>query len=227
VSRRFRQIEAVLFDMDGTLVDSEVLTERAVAALVRERGLPPRPLDRGRVEGVTWPQVEAVLRERYPEIGAGELAPELQRRFQALLRDEPPPLIAGAAEAVGRASEVLPTALVSSSNRESVELLMGRHGLLACFQLTICAEDCACPKPDPRCYRLAAERLGRAPRRCLVFEDSVAGLRAAGAAGMATIAVTRGRRGEAARSVRALADACVDDFTELGAGFFAAIGGQA
>jgi HAD superfamily hydrolase (TIGR01509 family) len=239
VSRRFRQIEAVLFDMDGTLVDSEILTERAVAALVRERGLPARPLG-SRIEGVTWRRVEAVLHERYPELAPekdtpltarrsfapGRLAVELQRRFQALLRDELPPLIAGAREAVRRACEALPTALVSSSNRESVELLMGQHQLLARFRLTVCAEDCSRPKPDPQCYLLAAERLGCAAERCLVFEDSHAGLRAARAAGMATIAITRGRQGETLRSVRALSDESVDDFTELAPGFFAAITGE-
>ena len=223
MSRLLRQVEAVLFDMDGTLFDSEGYTERAIAALVRQRGLRALPLDPSRIHGVTWQQIAAVLVEIYPQLSAERMASELQRRFHTLLHDEPPPLVTGAGEAVARASRALPTALVSSSNRQSVELLMGQRDLLRCFRVTICAEDCTRSKPDPQCYVVAAQRLGCAVQHCLVFEDSLAGLHAAKAAGMTTVAITGDRRGEALQVVRSLADACIDHFDALAPDFFSTI----
>lgn len=209
--------------MDGTLVDSEGYTERAIAAVVRQRGIGALPLDQSRFHGVTWQQIAEVLAEMYPQLCVKDLASELQRRFHTLLHDEPPTLIAGAGQAVAHASRALPTALVSSSNRQSVELLMGQRDLLRCFRVTVCAEDCTRSKPDPECYLLAAQQLGCPTRRCLVFEDSLAGLRAAKAAGMTTVAITGDGRGEAREVVHSLADACIDDFNALAPDFFSAI----
>jgi len=215
-----RGVEAVLFDMDGTLIDSEGLTERAVAEMLRERGLSDRGLDYKRFHGITWAQTRDLLVERYPALADERLDPMLQQRFHRLLVEAPPPLIRGAAEAVAAAGELLPTALVSSSNRQSVEHAMGRLGLLGRFRLTICAEDCTRSKPDPQCYLLAAGKLDVAPRRCLVFEDSLAGIQAARSATMMTVAVAAGR------PHAALADLRIADYTELPPGFFATVAGE-
>jgi HAD superfamily hydrolase (TIGR01509 family) len=211
-----RGVEAVLFDMDGTLIDSEGYTERVVAELLRERGLPDLELDYRRFHGITWAQTGDLLVELYPALAGERLASTLQERFHRLLVQAPPPLIPGAREAVTAASGALPAALVSSSNRQSVEHAMSGLGLLDRFRLTVCAEDCTRSKPDPQCYLLAAERLGVAADRCLVFEDSQAGLQAARSANMMTAAVS---------AADATADLHINDYTELPPGFFATIKG--
>ena len=218
------QIGAFIFDMDGTLVDSEDYSGRAIESLAAEQGLGPRPVERSRFEGVTWNEAEAAVVEVYPELTGKPLARKLQELFNDLLLQEPPRLIGGAEQALTAASQAMPTALVSSSNRDTVQLLLGRRGLLDRFQVIICAEDCTRSKPDPECYLKAAQRLGCWADRCLVFEDSIVGLQAAGAAGLRTMAIARGRRGQAAQKIRCLADAWIDDFTALEPGFFAQAG---
>jgi HAD superfamily hydrolase (TIGR01509 family) len=211
-----RGIQAVVFDMDGTLIDSEGYTEQSVRDLLARRRLPDADLDYEQFHGITWGQVEALLVERYPVLAGEPLVPLLQERFHRLLVETRPPLIPGAREAVTAASGTLPTALASSSDRRDVEHVMGQLGLLPRFRLTICSEDCTRPKPDPQCYLLAAEGLGQPPERCLAFEDSRAGLQAARAAGMSTVAIS-GEKG--------IADLCIADYTELPPGFFDTIKG--
>jgi beta-phosphoglucomutase-like phosphatase (HAD superfamily) len=82
----------------------------------------------------------------------------------------------------------------------------------------VSAEDCQRSKPDPECFQIAAQRLGIACERCLVFEDSVAGLQAARAAGMHTIAIGPGA------DKAPLSDRMIADFTELPVGFFDSLG---
>ena len=217
------RIEAFIFDMDGTLVDSEAYTGRAIEDLARQRGLDPRPVDPRRIEGVTWQEAARAVVEVYPALAGARLPEELRERFNDLMQDDPPRLIGGAEQALAAAGRAGLTALVSSSNRDSVELLLGRRGLLERFGAVVCAEDCTRSKPDPQCYALAARRLGCRADRCLVFEDSVAGLRAATAAGMRTVAIERGRTGAVLQEVRSLAGAWVNDFTGLDPAIFSGV----
>jgi HAD superfamily hydrolase (TIGR01509 family) len=214
----FEAVEAVLFDCDGTLVDSERLGEQAVMEVVRGLGIDDGALDYRDFHGVRWAVIERHLVQRFPGLAGQQLAAAFQRGFNALLQGAPPPLIPGAREAVVAAGAVLPAAVVSSSDRADVELILRAHELRTHIRLTVCAEDCQRSKPDPQGFLLAAGRLGVDPRRCLVFEDSAAGLRAARAAGMASVAVGRGA-GE-------LADRCIDDYRALPAGFFETIAGR-
>ncbi len=211
-------VDAFLFDMDGTLIDSERLTEAVVAGLLALRGVAGRVaqgLDYTRFHGVTWAAIAAMLRAAAPELGEpppGEepLADELQRRFHRALIDEAPQTIPGAPEAVRAAAGRGLAALVTSSQRASAVHIVARLGLGEAFSELVCAEDVARSKPDPECYLAAAARLGVPPARCLVFEDSEAGLLAARAAGMRTVAIG-GRREPA--------DLAVADFTLLPPGF--------
>ena len=90
--------------------------------------------------------------------------------------------------------------------------------------MRVCAEDCLQSKPHPECYLLAAERLGCEPAHLLVFEDSLAGLRAGRDAGARTVAITHGKSASQLDEVRPLADLCVRDYTELPTDFFKRIG---
>jgi mannitol-1-/sugar-/sorbitol-6-phosphatase len=186
-----RGIEAVLFDMDGTLVLTEDRTERALAALLVAVGAAPddAEIDLTRFHGVTWAETGVWLAERYPALRGVDIAAELQGRFHETFVDDPPSQVPGAREAVAAAAAVVPTAIVTSSNRETLALVCDQLDLHGLVTATVAAEDCTRSKPSPQPFTRAAERLGVDPRSCLVFEDSVAGVQAARAAGAAVIAI--------------------------------------
>jgi HAD superfamily hydrolase (TIGR01509 family) len=216
----FSAVGAVLFDCDGTLVDSERLGGEAIAEVVRAQGVDDTRLDYSQLHGLRWSAIAQRLVARFPALAEVDLAAAFQRGFNRRLRGAPPPLIPGTREAVLAASDLLPTAVVSSGDREDVELALQAHGLLERFAFTVCAEDCSRSKPDPQGFLLAAQRLGVTPQRCLVFEDSEAGLQAARAAKMSTVAIASAGTPD---RLEALADRCVPDYTALPRGFFAAI----
>ena len=207
-------VRAVLFDMDGTLIQSEDRTDRAVASLLTDYGVPLEPEILASFHGVTWAASGARAKERWPELRGVDVAAELQRLFHATFVTAPPPQVPGAREAVRAAAAVLPCGLVTSSNRATLELVCDQLDLRGLLAVTVGAEDYACSKPAPEPYQVAAERLGVDPARCLVFEDSEAGLRAARTAGATVIAVG------ARRDLPWIAD-----FHDLPPGFFARAGG--
>lgn len=212
---------AVIFDMDGTLIDSELHTEEAVLALLTEHKIEAGDLNCQQFYGITWRAISERLVELFPGLRS-HCSPELlQRLFYRLGRESPPPLIQGAREALVQASALLPTAIGTSGNRESVLELLSRFKLDDVLHGYVCAEDYTHSKPNPECYLLAAERLGVAPQDCLVFEDSIPGLRAAKAAGMQTVAITHRSPDEAL--ARELADYAVAHYELLPPDFFRSI----
>ena len=183
-------IEAVLFDLDGTLICSEDRTDAAVLALLAAQGIDrPSDFDLSHFHGVTWAATVRLLVERWPVLGGVDVAEALQRYFHQSIVADPPMTVPGALETVAAASSALPVAIVTSSNRETLALVCEQLQLSGLIAATVCAEDCRESKPSPEPFALAAERLNVAPERCLIFEDSVAGVRAGTAVGAAVIAV--------------------------------------
>ncbi len=217
-------IQAVVFDMDGTLTDSEGLTEQAIASLLADHGVDPGDDDETRYHGLTWSSIAATMNRDYPQLVGAASGEALQAHFHARFVNEPPRLIQGAREAVLAAAEHHRVAIASSSNRESVEHLVDRLSLHVAIPVRVCAEDVQHSKPHPECYLEAAARLECDPERCVVFEDSLAGLRAGRAAGARTVAITHGKSAAQLDEVRPLADLQARDYTELPAGFFERIG---
>jgi len=206
-------VQAVLFDMDGTLLDSEHLTEKAIARLLADHGL-SLPLEGAWFHGITWRSIAATLREQTGELEAVDVEAVLQQYFHGALVDTQPPAIPGAPEAVKSASKRGGTAVVSSSDRASVLHVVERLGLQEHLDELVGAEDCERSKPDPQCFEIAAARLGVDCARCLVFEDSAAGLEAGSAAGMRTIAIGLHHAENDA------ADLAIADFLDLPDDFF-------
>jgi HAD superfamily hydrolase (TIGR01509 family) len=207
-------VRAVIFDMDGVLVQSEELWDAAREALVRERG--------GRWhEGATRDMMGMSSREwsRYihEELGVEmtpeEINDEVVRRLEASYRERLP-LIDGAPEAVERLAARWPLGLASSANRPLIELALERSSLDSYFRATVSSEEVERGKPAPDVYLEAARRLEVDPQSCAAIEDSTNGLRSAKAAGMRVIAIPNPAFPPADEAL-ALADAVAESLGDL------------
>ena len=217
------RMSAVFFDMDGTLVDSETLTEPTVVALCNELGVHEVDIDCTQFFGGPWLEVERTLIQYYPQIdGITDITARLQELFHNLLRDERPPLIPGSREAVIAISKLMPVAIVTSSGRESAAETIRRMEIADDITFYLGFEDYENGKPEPDGYLKAAEKLHVDPKKCLVFEDSIPGIQAAKNAGMAVIAVTH--RCPDVETASELADRVIRDYSDLGQDFFDSIG---
>jgi HAD superfamily hydrolase (TIGR01509 family) len=182
-------IEAVVFDLDGVLLDSEQVWDSTREQLVRERGgcwHEHAQRDMMGMSSVEWSRYmhdELGLREPPEEISA-----EVVRRLKTLYRERLP-VLPGAREAVERIAERWPLALASSSNRELIDLALELMGVADLFRATVSSEEVARGKPAPDVYLEAARRLGVDPSRAAAIEDSHNGIRSAKAAGMRVIAI--------------------------------------
>jgi HAD superfamily hydrolase (TIGR01509 family) len=207
-------IEAVVFDLDGVLVDSEQVWDEVREALVRERG--GRWHERAQADMMGMSSVEW-SRYLHEELGLAEapeaLNDEVVRRMLDRYREELP-LIDGAVAAVERLAARFPLALASSSNRPLIDAVLASAGLASAFRATVSSEEVAHGKPAPDVFLEAARRLGVAAERCAAIEDSGNGLRAAHAAGMRVIALPN-RHYPPAADALALADAVAGSLDEL------------
>jgi HAD superfamily hydrolase (TIGR01509 family) len=180
--------DAVMFDLDGVLVDSEQLWNEAKNGLVRAAGGRWRE-DAPRVMmGMSSPEWSAYLHD---ELGVGLDVDEINRdvvaRMERLYRAKLP-LLPGAGETVRMLAARWPLGLASSSNREIIDLVLEVTGLGDAFVATVSSEEVERGKPAPDVYLEAARRVGVPPGGCVAIEDSSNGLRAAAAAGMVVIA---------------------------------------
>jgi len=182
-------IEAVVFDMDGVIVDSEQVWDDVREALVRERGGRWHERAQADMMGMSSVEWSAYMHERLglPEPPA-EINDEVVRRMLDRYRADLP-LLPGAVEAVERLAARWPLAVASSSNRPLIEAVLEAAGISSRFATTVSSEEVQRGKPSPDVYLEAARRLGIAPARCAAIEDSANGLRAAHAAGMRVLAL--------------------------------------
>jgi HAD superfamily hydrolase (TIGR01509 family) len=182
-------IAAVVFDLDGLLLDTEQVWDEVREGLVRERG--GRRHDRAQTDmmGMSSPEWSQYMHD---ELGLTEppeeISAEVVRRMAARYR-ESLPLIDGAVEAVERLAARRPLALASSSNRELIDLALEVSGLDRFFQATVSSEEVARGKPAPDVYLEAARRLGVDASECAAVEDSRSGILSAHAAGMRVVAI--------------------------------------
>ena len=183
------QILAVVFDMDGVLVDTEHLWDEVREQLTTEWGGRYTPEAQEAMMGMSSTEWSRYLHETVglrpaPEEINAEVVRRMLERYEAEL-----PVIPGAPEAVRRLADAgLRLALASSSNRELIDAVLRRLELTALFAVTVSSEEVARGKPAPDVYLEAARRLGVPPEECAAIEDSASGIRAAHAAGMRVIA---------------------------------------
>jgi HAD superfamily hydrolase (TIGR01509 family) len=182
-------IEAVVFDLDGVLLDSEQLWDAAREELARERG--GRWHD-GAQEDMMGMSSREWSRYMHDTIGLPEPPEEISREVVQRLSDlyrERLPVIEGAREAVERLAARWPLGLASSSNRELIDLALELLGVQHLFLATVSSEEVARGKPAPDVYREAARRLGVDPEHAAAIEDSHNGILAAKASWMRVIAI--------------------------------------
>ena len=216
------RMSAVFFDMDGTLVDSETLTEPTIRAMCNELGVAEVDLDYTQFFGGPWLDVERTLIQYYPQIeGTTDITARLQELYHDFLRDEQPPLIPGCREMLIAISRLLPVAIVTSSGRESAAETVRRMKIGDDIAFYLGFEDYENGKPAPDGYLKAANLLRVDPKKCLVFEDSIPGIQAAKNAGMAVIAVTH--RCPDVETATQLADMVIRDYSDLDEDFIASI----
>ena len=186
-------IEAVVFDLDGVIVESEHVWDEVRQRLAEERG--GRWHDQASRDMMGMSSLEW-SRYMHDVIGLAEppeeINAEVVRRLAAVYREELP-LLDGAVEAVEALASRWPLGLASSSNRELIDLVLRVSGLERWFAATVSSEEVPRGKPAPDVYLEAARRLGAAAERCAAVEDSENGIRSAKAAGMRVVAVPNPR----------------------------------
>ncbi len=212
-------IEAVVFDLDGVIVDSEHFWDEVREQLARERG--GRWHERAQADmmgmsSVEWSQYlhDVIGLEEPP----AELNDEVVRRMQARY-EEHLPLIEGSVSAVRRLAGSFRLALASSANRPLIDIVLEQAGLATLFEATVSSEEVPRGKPAPDVFLEAARRLGVTPERCAAVEDSGNGIRAARAAGMRVVAIPNRRYAPPPEALE-LADVVLGSIAELGPASF-------
>lgn len=176
-------LAALIFDCDGTLVDSMPAHYRAWADTFRLHGIEFTERRFYELAGVPTDRVAAIVAaEHGVSLDAVAVARQKDQQFLSCLDEIRAfePVAAIARDHRG----ILPMAVASGSARELVERELTALGMLDWFNVVLCAEDVELPKPAPDVFLTAAQRLGMEPFRCIVYEDSDLGIQAAIAAGM-------------------------------------------
>ena len=184
-------VEALVFDLDGVLIDSEPVWEEVRRGLVAERHGRWRPESQRRLMGMSTAEWSRYLAT---ELGVDMSPDEVAQTVIARMVDRyrgPLPLLPGAVAAVERLAAWWPVGVASSSPRTLIDAVLGRAGLSVFFAITVSTEEVPNGKPAPDVYLEATLRLGIQPGRCAAVEDSTNGLRSAHTAGCRVIAVPR------------------------------------
>jgi HAD superfamily hydrolase (TIGR01509 family) len=207
-------IAAVIFDLDGVLIDSEQVWDEARRTFTLERGGRWSEQAQADMMGMSSSEWSRYMAEQLgipmsPSEINDAVVHEMAKRYRERL-----PLIDGAREAVERMAAQWPLGLASSANRPLIDLVLERSGLDRLFGVTLSSEEVARGKPAPDVYLAVAEGLGVEPAHCAAIEDSTNGLKAARAAGMRVVAIPNAHFPPAPEALET-ADIVLDGLAEL------------
>ncbi len=181
--------DAVVFDLDGVLIDSEQAWDAARRGLAAEHDRPWPPDATEAMIGMSAPEWSGYMHDVVEvPLAPDQIEAAVVARVGDVYRTQLP-VIDGAPEAVRAAAEQWPLGLASSSNREIIELVLSLMALRECFAVVVASEEVGRGKPAPDVYLEATRQLSVPPARCVAIEDSANGLRSAAAAGLTVIAV--------------------------------------
>ncbi len=213
--RRESPVSAVIFDLDGVIVDSEIWWHEERVAWAREHGRAWAHEDSRAVMGANSQGWARIMRERLglaPEMESGieeDIVARVVRRYAAGA-----PEIPGAVETVRRIAASWPVAIASSAHHAVIDAALRATGLDADIPVVVSSDDVSMGKPAPDVYVAAARELGVPPSACLVVEDSINGIRAARAAGMIVVLVPN-KSVPPAPGATELADLVLDRLADL------------
>jgi HAD superfamily hydrolase (TIGR01549 family) len=184
-------VSAVIFDMDGVIVDSEPLHERAFRQVFAEIGHADThgvdfPAYYGKSDVLVW---QDFIARHQPPHSLAELLRRKERHFADFIAAEEP-IFAGLPELLERCAARWPLGLASGSRHATINAVLALRHLRRHFRAIVSSEDVPRGKPAPDVFLRAAELLGVPPAECVVIEDSAAGVAAGRAAGMTVIAIT-------------------------------------
>jgi HAD superfamily hydrolase (TIGR01509 family) len=211
-----RRPSAVIFDLDGVLVDAEIWWDEVRRSWAAERGRGWTPDDLAAVMGANSLAWARIMRERLDldlpdQLIVDEIVGAMVERYKRLGA----PLIEGAAAAVRRLAKAgVPLGLASSAHRAVIDAALVSLGIGDLLSAVVSSDDVAHGKPAPDVYLLAASRMGVDPASCLVVEDSLNGVLAGRAAGM-TVALVPNASVPPAAGAREAASVVLDSLAEL------------
>jgi beta-phosphoglucomutase len=210
--------KAAIWDVDGTLVDTAELHFRAWEAVCREHGRDFTRDDFRATFGQRNPEIiRTLFGDRFNDAEIAALGDRKEVLYRAAAREGVALLPGVAALVEGLHDAGFSQAIGSSAPHANLELIMRLTGIERFFPAVVGSEDTQRGKPDPQVFLLAAERLGVAPARCVVFEDAVAGVEAARNGGMKCVAIRFVGHHPEDRLRRAGADLVVDSLEKLSA----------
>jgi HAD superfamily hydrolase (TIGR01509 family) len=184
------RVAAVIFDLDGVLVDSEIWWDEIRLGFSRRHGRAWTADDQAAVMGANSAGWARIMRERLQlDIPEAEIEREIVDGVVARYRAEGAPGIEGAVEAVRRIAADRPVAVASSAHRAVIDAALDATGLSDVFHVVVSSDEVDHGKPEPDVYLEAARRLGVDPAACLVVEDSRNGAAAGRAAGMTVVLI--------------------------------------
>lgn len=190
--------QAIIFDMDGLMVDTEPLSRQAWDIFLRPYGGHISDDLQAQIIGLRADLSSALIRQTYNlPLSVPQIIQQRQQVYDTILAQTIPVMPGLMPLQTEIAKRRLPWAVASSSSRPHVQTILARLQLDGTVGAVACGEDVAQPKPAPDIYQLAAARLGIPPDRCVALEDSRPGSQAAVAAGMRTIAIPNGHTHQA------------------------------
>ncbi len=184
------KLEAVIFDMDGLLIDSEPVWNKARVAMAANHGYAWSAHDHQAVMGVSTGTWVRYMQEKLGlDMATQAVENTIIQHMVAYYKTEGVPYLPGAVEAVDLARASVPIAIASGSHPALIEAVSSDAALSGKFQVVLSADEVGKGKPEPDVYLEAAKRLGVNPANCLCLEDSGNGILAGKAAGMRVVAV--------------------------------------
>lgn len=189
------RIQAFIFDLDGTLIDSEILWVDAMVAYLADHGCGASRVDMMKVIfGRSWVDIHREVTARFAAVSAitrHQMAIQLRAYYLRQRTQVDSILIGSSVALLKQLAETYPVIVVSGSPHDDVQEAVNLMGAAASVKFVLGAEDYSPGKPSPAGFLAGAQRLGVPPEQCVVFEDSWAGVTAAKAAGMPCVALSR------------------------------------
>ena len=184
-----KPIKLAIFDMDGTIADSEKIAQTVTIDYFKSRGITINKKEQKDVFGLNWKDLVREILKRNGMEYSQTLKDTLKERYVRTMRKEVE-AIPGAHDLLLFLKKRLPLALATNSRYREVEIICSKLDFNKFFDLKLARDHVKNAKPDPEIYLKAADNFNAGPEECIVFEDSVVGIKAAKAAGMACIAIT-------------------------------------